>query len=124
LHFPETTDRLKNRAMAVMWIYSRAVDPIERLRQCTEIDWDAGNAGKNWEKHQGSDGECEQPFFNQPLIAMPDHEHSDEEDRILVLGKTDSGRKLSLRSEWRASFEMTRPSSRHGRNPRIRVGLV
>jgi uncharacterized DUF497 family protein len=36
----------------------------------------------------------EQAFFNQPLVAMPDHEHSDDEERILVLGKTDSGRKL------------------------------
>ena len=75
-------------------IYNRAVDPIERLRLCTGFDWGDGNAGKNWEKHQVSDGECEQAFFNQPLIAMPDREHSAEEDRILVLGKTDSGRKL------------------------------
>ena len=70
------------------------MDPIERLRQCTGFGWDDGNTGKNWEKHQVSDGECEQAFFNQPLIAMPDREHSAEEDRILVLGKTDSGRKL------------------------------
>ena len=77
-------------------IYNRAVDPIERLRQCAGFDWDDGNSGKNWEKHQVSDGECEQAFFNQPLVAMPDYEHSDEEDRVLVLGKTDSGRKLFL----------------------------
>ena len=66
------------------------------LEKCTGFDWDDGNQGKNWEKHQVSDGECEQAFFNQPLIAMPDHEHSDEEARILLLGKTDSGRKLFL----------------------------
>jgi uncharacterized DUF497 family protein len=69
------------------------VDPTEQLRLCTGFDWDDGNAGKNWERQQVSDGECEQDFFNQPLIAVPDHAHSDEEDRILVLGKTDSGRK-------------------------------
>lgn len=72
------------------------MDPIERLRQCTGFDRDDGNEGKNWEKHQVSDGECEQAFFNQPLIAMPDEEHSDGEDRILVLAKTDSGRKLFI----------------------------
>ena len=78
--------------MLVMYMDSiYNVDPIERLRQCTGFDWDAG---KNWEKHQVSDGECEQAFFNQPLIAMPDHDHSNDEDRILVLGKTESGRKL------------------------------
>lgn len=70
------------------------MNPIERLRRCTGFDWDDGNVGKNWEKHQVSDGECEQAFFNQPLVATPDHEHSDEEYRILVLGKTESGRRL------------------------------
>jgi len=30
------------------------------------------------------------------LIAMPGHLHSDEEDRILVLGKADAGRKLFI----------------------------
>jgi uncharacterized DUF497 family protein len=70
------------------------VDPIERLRRCAGFDWNDGNVGKNWEKHPVSDGECEQAFFNQPLVAMPDHEHSNEEDRILMLGKTESGRRL------------------------------
>ena len=67
---------------------------LERLRACTGFDWDDGNSGKNDAKHQVSDGECEQVFFNQPLAAEPDDEHSEYEDRILVLGKTDSGRHL------------------------------
>ena len=67
-----------------------------QLRRCIGFEWDAGNSGKNWEKHRVSDGECEQVFFNQPLVALPDAEHSELEDRILVLGKTDSGRKLFL----------------------------
>jgi len=33
-------------------------------------------------------------FFNAPLIAARDVDHSQDEERILVLGKTDSGRKL------------------------------
>ena len=70
------------------------VNLLERLRACTGFDWDDGNSGKNDEKHQVSDGECEQVFFNQPLAAEPDDEHSEYEDRILVLGKTDSGRHL------------------------------
>jgi hypothetical protein len=71
-----------------------SVDLVNRLRRCTGFEWDEGNAGKNWEKHRVSDGECEQVFFNQPLVALPDSEHSELEDRILVLGKTDSGRRL------------------------------
>lgn len=67
---------------------------MDHLRRCTGFEWHEGNSGKNWEKHRISDGECEQVFFNQPLVALPDSEHSELEDRILVLGKTDSGRKL------------------------------
>ncbi|MEE9280773.1 MAG: BrnT family toxin [Myxococcota bacterium] len=70
------------------------MDPIGQLRRCTGFEWDDGNSGKSWHRHQVSDGECEQVFFNQPLLALPDDAHSIEEDRILVLGKTDSGRRL------------------------------
>ena len=70
------------------------MDPVDRLRRCTGFEWDDGNSGKNWEKHRVSDGECEQVFFGQPLLALPDSRHSQLEDRILVLGKTDSGRRL------------------------------
>jgi uncharacterized DUF497 family protein len=69
---------------------------LDRLRQCTGFDWDEGNAEKNWGKHRVSDGECEQIFFNHPLVAIQDDVHSDDEDRILVLGKTEAGRKLFL----------------------------
>ncbi len=79
------------------------MDPIDQLRACTGFDWDDGNSSKNWERHQVSDGECEQVFFNQPLVVVPDVAHSDREDRILVLGRTNAGRKLfvvcTVRSE-------------------------
>lgn len=67
------------------------MDPLQR---CTGFEWDEGHSGKNWKKHRVSDGECEQVFFNPPLMAIPDIEHSQDEDRILVLGRTESGRKL------------------------------
>lgn len=70
------------------------MDPVDQLRRCAGFEWDDGNSGKNWASHGVSDGECEQVFFNQPLVAAPDTAHSEMEDRILVLGKTDSGRKL------------------------------
>lgn len=70
------------------------MDPVERLRRCTGFEWDEGNSGKNRERHRVSDGECEQVFFNGPLLALQDSEHSELEDRILVLGRTDAGRKL------------------------------
>ena len=69
---------------------------LERMRQCEGFEWDEGNSTKNWKKHRVSDGECEQIFFNRPLVAAPDDQHSEEEERIHVLGQTDAGRELSL----------------------------
>ena len=60
------------------------------------FDWDEGNRGKNWSKHRVSDVECEQVFFNQPLLVFLDEEHSEEEQRYYVLGRTDRGRCLFM----------------------------
>ena len=72
----------------------KAMGLVDRLRRCTGFEWDEGNSGKDWERHRVSDGESEQVFFGRPLLVVPDSRHSQAEDRILVLGKTDSGRKL------------------------------
>lgn len=40
--------------------------------------------------------ECEQLFFNLPVIAGDDEKHSETENRFYVLGQTDSGRMLFL----------------------------
>lgn len=64
------------------------------LQECTVFDWDVGNKDKNWIKHQVSNSECEQIFFNSPLIVHFDEKHSDMEDRFYALGHTDLGRIL------------------------------
>ncbi|HNX36495.1 MAG TPA: BrnT family toxin [Kiritimatiellia bacterium] len=38
--------------------------------------------------------EAEQVFFNSPLLAQADEEHSVQERRFFVLGQTDEGREL------------------------------
>ena len=58
------------------------------------FEWDEGNLLKNWEKHRVSASECEQVFFNRPLVAAPDEKHSDDEPRFYALGVTDAGRHL------------------------------
>jgi uncharacterized DUF497 family protein len=58
------------------------------------FDWDEGNLLKNWERHRVSASECEQVFFNRPLVAGADKQHSEAEDRFYALGVTDSGRRL------------------------------
>jgi uncharacterized DUF497 family protein len=72
------------------------MDAEERLRRATGFQWDAGNAEKNWLSHRVTTTECEQVFFNQPLIVAPDVAHSGVENRYFVLGQTDAGRELLL----------------------------
>ena len=72
------------------------VNPRDRLRDCTGFQWDEGNATKNWVSHDVSQGECEQAFFNQPLIVKRDRLHSELESRCYALGRTDAGRLLFI----------------------------
>ena len=72
------------------------MDVYERLGACTGFDWGEGNFLKNWEKHQVSAAECEQVFFNRPLVAAPDPRHSELEPRFYLLGQTNAARKLFL----------------------------
>ena len=67
---------------------------LKRITECMGFDWDAGNILKNREAHRVSASECEQVFFNRPLVAAPDTKHSQVEDRYYALGQTDAGRAL------------------------------
>jgi uncharacterized DUF497 family protein len=60
------------------------------------FDWDEGNSRKSAEKHEVSQGEAEQIFFNNPLLVVSDVKHSDTELRLHALGHTDGGRKLHI----------------------------
>lgn len=60
----------------------------------TGFEWDEGNREKIWAKHRVSNPECEEVFFNAPLVARPDSAHSADEDRFFALGVTDGGRPL------------------------------
>ena len=70
------------------------MDVYDRLAAATGFQWDAGNLEKNWLSHHVTPAECEQVFFNQPLIAAEDVRHSDRERRYYVLGRTDAERPL------------------------------
>lgn len=60
------------------------------------FQWDKGNIEKNWVKHKVLHLECEQIFFNEPLIIADDVKHSKKEKRWYVLGRTESDRKLFM----------------------------
>ncbi|GMT43285.1 MAG: hypothetical protein IEMM0003_0104 [bacterium] len=64
------------------------------LLNCTGFNWDKGNSDKNWIRHRVTKSECEQVFFNKPLITGKDTSHSHQERRWYVLGKTDGERLL------------------------------
>ena len=66
------------------------------INECKGFDWDEGNILKNWEKHGVSASECEQIFFNFPLIAYPDEKHSLMETRFYALGHADARRYLFI----------------------------
>ncbi len=69
---------------------------MNQLAECVGFDWDEGNLLKNWEKHGVSAFECEQVFFNRPLVAAPDEVHSSAEPRFYALGQTDASRLLFI----------------------------
>lgn len=93
-------------------------DLLARLATATGFQWDAGNATKNWKKHEVSQAECEQLFFNAPLVLASDPEHSGVEDRFFALGQTDTARRLLVVFTLRGSsvrIISARPMSRRER---------
>ena len=67
---------------------------FENITKCTSFEWDDGNREKNWAQHRVSTAECEEVFFNVPLVVEKDVRHSDSEPRYYVLGQTNAGRRL------------------------------
>ncbi|GAB1258729.1 BrnT family toxin [Aurantivibrio plasticivorans] len=76
--------------------------------QITGFDWDGGNARKSVEKHNVTQFEAEQVFFNQPLLILDDVKHSQKEARFHALGKTDSARLLHITFTLRSANTLIR----------------
>lgn len=68
----------------------------QKLHHCLGFHWDKGNIDKNWLKHNVGPAECEQVFFNRPLVVQDDIAHSGSEERFYALGQTDSKRTLFI----------------------------
>jgi hypothetical protein len=67
---------------------------LEKLSASSGFEWDEWNSEKNWLKHRVTRWECEQVFFNLPLVVADDQKRSQDEPRYYVLGQTGKGRKL------------------------------
>jgi len=69
---------------------------MNEFEQFIGFQWDEGNIDKNLLKHQVHNWECEQIFFNEPLIILDDPKHSLSEKRWASFGQTDAGRLLTI----------------------------
>lgn len=66
------------------------------LEETRGFDWNKGNIDKNWRKHKVTAKECEEVFFNKPLLINFDEIHSKKEKRFHALGRTNKERKLFI----------------------------
>jgi uncharacterized protein len=66
------------------------------LARIEGFDWDEGNGRKSVEKHDVSQAEAEQIFFNDPLLVVEDVHHSARESRWHALGRMEEGRFLHI----------------------------
>lgn len=66
------------------------------IENCEGFEWDDGYSGKNFYLHNVTDGECEDVFFNLPLVIAADKKHSADEKRFFALGRTDANRRLFI----------------------------
>ena len=81
-----------DKCICLAYTYLVKTDPLN----AEGFDWDDANLLKIWEKHRVSAAECEQVFFNSPLVTGTDEKHSGKENRYFVLGQTDTGRRLFI----------------------------
>ena len=66
------------------------------FEQFSGFQWDKGNTDKNLIKHNVENWECEQVFFNRPLLVLDDPKHQVFEKRWAAFGKTDTDRLLVI----------------------------
>lgn len=60
------------------------------------FDWDEGNIHKNENKHGLRWTMIEEVFFNDPLLIVEDHKHSEQECRCVALGVNDNTDKITV----------------------------
>ena len=66
------------------------------LPQPVLFEWDEGNLDKNLVGHNVANQEAEEVFFNEPAFIFSDEKHSSTENRFMIWGITNKGRKLAI----------------------------
>ncbi len=85
------------------------------------FDWDAGNERKSLDKHGVTRAEAEQPFLNEPLLALEDDRHSVSEPRFHALGRTNAMRRLHVTFTLRLESTLIRVISARGTSAKERM---
>lgn len=95
-------------------VYYGNIHQMLDLAQVEGFEWDEGNSRKSVEKHDVSQIEAEQVFFNDPLLILEDARHSSDETRLHALGRTDAGRLLHISFTLRGERKLIRVISARG----------
>jgi uncharacterized DUF497 family protein len=72
------------------------------------FDWDLSKAAANLKKHQVSFDEAKTVFFDDFAVQFFDEEHSDTEERFIMLGMSSNARLLVVCHCERAGGEVIR----------------
>ncbi len=59
-----------------------------------KFEWDAVKASVNWKKHGISFEEAKTVFYDENAVIIHDPEHSDDEERFVLLGISSASRVL------------------------------
>lgn len=66
------------------------------FREPLGFEWGKGNQNKNYLRHQVTDEECEEVFFDARKRIAKDELHSGQEDRFILIGQTKKQRILFI----------------------------
>ena len=84
-----------------------------------EFEWDPEKADANQKKHGVSFNEASTVFADPLSLTIPDPDHSEREERMLLLGTSRSGRLLVIAHTWqdrRIRLISAREANRRERN--------
>src|SRR5271169_4442252 len=69
---------------------------VDDPQDLESFDWDAANIEKLRRRHNVTQTECEEVFFDKDKLISYDSEHSYHEERFRALGRTVAGRLLFI----------------------------
>ena len=67
---------------------------MKSFPESKSFDWDQGNINKNWDRHGVHHLECEEIFFNEPIVRQVEKRGVSQEECVSALGMTNEGRFL------------------------------